>query len=105
MKEVYSSGTDWKTKSWRIEGKDAYLYTALTSILNAYEQAIDKHPDNTWPQDVIHMTAIMAEESGEAVQAANDVVHQGASLEPLRRELAQTAAMCLRCLVNLEDKA
>lgn len=51
------------------------------------------------------MTAIMMEEAGEAMQAANDVVHADASLEPLRLELVQTAAMCIRCLVNLEDRA
>ena len=103
MEKVYWS--DWRAKGWEIEGKDEYLYTALTSTLNAYEQAIAKHPDDTWPKDVIHQAAIMAEEAGEAIQAANDVVHQGASLEPLRKELAQTAATCLRCLVNLEDRA
>ena len=80
------------------------MFDALCDILNAYNEAVRKHPNDTWPQDVIHMTAIMAEESGEAVQAANDVVHGGASLEPLRLELAQTAAMCIRCLVNLEDR-
>ena len=81
------------------------LYDAMSAILDAYNEAERKHPDDTWPQDVIHMTAIMAEESGEAVQAANDVVHGGASLEPLSKELAQTAAMCIRCLVNLGGRA
>lgn len=74
-------------------------------IVDAYNEAITKHPDSTWPKDIIHMTAIMMEEAGEAMQAANDAVHAGASLEPLRLELAQTAAMCIRCLVNLEDRA
>ena len=72
-------------------------------IMREYGKAVRKHPDSTWPKDVVHMTAIMAEEAGEAVQAANDVWHGGASQEPLRRELAQTAAMCVRCLVNLSD--
>lgn len=81
------------------------VFSAINSILDCYEQAIAKHPDETWPKDVVHMTAIMMEEAGEAVQAANDVAHADASLEPLRLELAQTAAMCIRCLVNLEDRA
>lgn len=89
---------------WTISGRGYPAQFALNRILNAYNEAVAKHPSDTWPTDVIHMTAIMAEESGEAVQAANDVVHSGASLEPLRKELAQTAAMCLRCLVNLEDR-
>ena len=74
----------------------------FNAIAQEYDRAVRKHPNSTWPKDVVHMVAIMAEEAGEAVQAANDVVHQGASLEPLREELAQTAAMCIRCLVNLE---
>lgn len=79
-------------------------WNALDRIFFELNSAVCRYPDETWPKDVIHMTAIMAEESGEAVQAANDVVYQGKSLEPLRRELAQTAAMCIRCLINLEGR-
>lgn len=104
--KVYYS--DWRASHWSIEGgnqpREHAIYDSLTRILDAYEKALEKHPDN-WPQDVVHMTAIMAEEAGEAVRAANDVVYSDASLEPLRQELAQTAAMCIRCLVNLEDRA
>ena len=105
MRKLYWS--DWRARGWTIEGDgaDLPLYTATTSILDAYEQAVDKHPDETWPKDVVHMTAIMAEEAGEAIQAANDVAHADGSLDQLRLELAQTAAMCIRCLVNLEDRA
>ena len=81
------------------------IMNAIHLIIGEYNSAVAYHPDSTWPQDVIHMVAIMAEEAGEAVQAANDVVYSDASLEPLRQELAQTAAMCIRCLVNLEDRA
>lgn len=81
------------------------LYDAMSAILDAYDEAVYKHPDSTWPKDVVYMTAIMAEEAGEAVQAANDAVHGGASLEPLRKELEQTAAMCIRCLIHLDAKA
>lgn len=82
----------------------AHYYKEWHMIMDELENARKKHPD--FPKDdVIHMTAIMAEEAGEAIQAANDVVYGDKSLEPLRRELAQTAAMCIRCLVNLEDRA
>jgi len=87
-----------------INNKEGSPIPHLERIIKAYNAAIEKHPDN-WPRDVVHMTAIMMEEAGEAVQAANDVAHADASLEPLRLELAQTAAMCIRCLVNLEDRA
>lgn len=83
---------------------DKKMYKIMTDILKAHLEALEKHRDD-WPEDVVHMTAIMAEEAGEAVRAANNAVHEGDSLEPLRRELAQTAAMCIRCLVNLEDRA
>lgn len=83
---------------------DKKMYKIMTDILKAHLEALEKHRDD-WPDDVIYMTAIMAEEAGEAIQAANNAVHDGASLEPLRRELAQTAAMCIRCLVHLEDRA
>lgn len=90
---------------WAISGRGYQTQFALNRILDAYNDAITKHPDAAWPKDIIHMTAIMMEEAGEAMQAANNVVHEDASLEPLRTELAQTAAMCLRCLINLEDRA
>lgn len=86
-------------------GHGIKMFDAVEGVLDAYNKAIAKHPDETWPKDVVHMTAIMMEEAGEAVQAANDVAHANASLEPLRLELVQTAAMCIRCLVNLEDRA
>ena len=76
---------------------------AFARVFAEFMDAVKKHEE--FPDDIIHMTAIMMEEAGEAMQAANDVVHADASLEPLRTELAQTAAMCIRCLVNLEDRA
>lgn len=89
-----------RDKDLRGGGEVTIAYRRLTA---AYNDAIKKH--QLFPHDIIHMTAIMAEEAGEAVRAANNAVHEGDSLEPLRRELAQTAAMCIRCLVNLEDRA
>ena len=47
------------------------------------------------------MTAIMAEEAGEAIRAANNLCYHGGSIEDLQTELAQTGAMCLRCLATL----
>ena len=36
--------------------------------------------------------------------ACLDGLDAGASIEPLCKELAQTAAMCIRCLVHLEGR-
>ena len=61
-----------------------------------------------WPEDVIHGVAIMAEESGEAVQAAIDYQYGDASrpdrwrLENLREELLQTGAMALRMILYID---
>ena len=59
-----------------------------------------KYPE--WPADLIHQVAIMQEESGEAIRAALNHVYHGEPLADVRGELVQTAAMCLRCLKNLE---
>ena len=63
------------------------------------ELAERKHPG--WPDDKIHAVAIMAEESGEAVKAAIDATFSNGSIADLKRELAQTGAMCIRALKHL----
>ena len=55
-----------------------------------------------WPDDIIHGVAVMAEESGEAVRAALQLYYQGGSPEEYRTELAQTAAMCIRAIIDLD---
>jgi len=75
---------------------------AVCAMLIELARAEKAYP--TWPTDPIHQIAIMAEEAGEAVQAANNLVHHnkanGAYL--LRCELVQAGAMILRCLINME---
>jgi hypothetical protein len=65
-------------------------------------QAEENFPE--WPNDIIHGVAIMAEESGEAVRAALQHVYEGAPVEELSTELIQTAAMCVRMLLDLEKQ-
>lgn len=71
-------------------------------IIIELAKAKAKHP--IFPKDVIHMVAIMAEKSGEAVQAAIDRYYDPEikDNEKLKTELLQTAAMCIRCLDNME---
>ena len=83
---------------------DPNVVTALNDIMNELARAERKHP--IWPEDTIHQVAIMMEEAGEAVQAANDLLYgdPGADLmfrADLHRELVHTGAMCLRCLMHL----
>lgn len=59
-----------------------------------------KHPN--FPKDLIHAIAIMAEESGEAVRAANNYQHENSNIFFVYEELYQTAAMCLRCLEMID---
>ena len=73
----------------------------IESILCELSLAEDGHP--SWPKDIIHQVAIMAEESGEAVRAALNYVYEKGSLEDYKMELIHTAAMCVRCLKNLPD--
>jgi hypothetical protein len=75
---------------------------AVKLVGKELDKAHAKHPE--WPTDVIHQVAIMAEESGEAVKAALQLSYEGGSVEDLRKELAQTGAMALRCLANLPEE-
>ena len=56
-----------------------------------------------WPDDMIHAAAIVAEEAGELCQAALDSVYSRGSIDNMRIEAAQVAAMGIRFLINLED--
>ena len=72
---------------------------AIDLIFNELEAAEKKHPH--WPEDKIHAVAIMSEEAGESMQAAIDCTYANGDLERLKKELAQTGAMCIRALMHL----
>lgn len=72
---------------------------ALNLVVDELARAEHKYPH--WPVDVIHQVSIVQEESGEAIRAAIQYEYQGGSIDNIRHELIQTAAMCLRCLKNL----
>lgn len=67
-----------------------------------------EHLHPVWPAqgqrgDHVWAAAIVAEEAGEALQAAlNYQAHGKGSIGHIRKELVQTGAMVLRALINLE---
>ncbi len=72
------------------------------SIFKELSKAEAKLPN--FPDDIIHQVAVMAEESGEAVRSALQLVYEDGSVDDLKKELLQTAAMCVRTLKSLEQK-
>ena len=84
-----------------IEGTDEETIAVLL-ILEELRRAERKHPE--WPSDIVHQAAIVAEESGEAVRAALQLHYEGGTKSELKTELVQTAAMCLRMLINLNRR-
>ena len=77
-------------------------YEAINIIRQSLLHAISKHHE--FPSDIIHQTSIMAEECGEAIQAANDVMWADGDIEKFKEEVAQTGAMAIRILINLDTK-
>lgn len=81
--------------------KEKKMNKILNKIKNELERAKELHPD--FPESIVGMVAIMAEEAGEAIREANRIEDDGTGdVEALRTELIQTAAMCVRCLERLE---
>lgn len=58
----------------------------------------------TWPVDLIHRVAIVAEEAGEAVRASLHVAYDGEDPEELYRELVQTAATAFRAMASMRAR-
>jgi len=60
-----------------------------------------KHPN--YPDNIFIQLAIMQEEAGEVTRAVLHLAYEGGSIEDVRKELIQTAAMCMRMLENLPN--
>ena len=69
-------------------------------IQDELERAIAIHPD--YPSDIFKQLAIMQEEAGEVTKAVLDYSDSKDSLEHIKEELIQTAAMCVRMILNIE---
>ena len=77
---------------------DLIVYTLIDREV---QRAREIHP--AWPADVIHATAIVAEEAGESVRAALNHVYHGDEVAHIVTELTQTAATCVRALQSLQE--
>jgi NTP pyrophosphatase (non-canonical NTP hydrolase) len=64
------------------------------------DYAKKKHPN--YPTDIFKQLAIMQEEAGEVTMAVNDFSSGDCTIEHVREELIQTAAMCVRMIENLK---
>lgn len=72
---------------------------AMQLIRDELYKAEHKHP--TYPDDIFKQLAIMNEEAGETTKACLHYIDEGGTLEDVKKELIQTAAMCVRMLIHL----
>ena len=77
--------------------------TVYKLIQDELERAIAIHPD--YPGDIFKQLAIMQEEAGEVAKAVNDYSDGNDSIEHIKEELIQTAAMCVRMILNIEKES
>ena len=66
------------------------------------KRAEKKHPN--FPADMFRQVAIMNEEAGEVTKAVLHYHYENGGLENIKKELIQTAAMCVRMLDALKDQ-
>lgn len=78
------------------------IHEIIEKTLLEMERAETLHPE--WPKDTIHQVAIVCEEAGEALRAANQYVYEEAPLKNLEDELYQTAGACFRMLKYLREE-
>jgi len=71
-------------------------------IQQELERAEKNHPN--FPKDMFQQLAIMQEEAGEVTKAVLHYHYEGGTLEDVREELVQTAAMCVRMLGALANE-
>lgn len=68
-------------------------------VMKELHRAETKHP--LWPTDTVYAAAIVAEESGELMQAALQRQFEGGELEACEREAIQTIVTCIRFVKNI----
>lgn len=73
----------------------------FADVLREVERAMTKFP--TWPTDPLHALAVLGEEYGELTKEVLQMTYEPhkSSLDAVRTEAVQTAAMALRFLASL----
>lgn len=74
---------------------------AIAEIIAELDKATRKFP--TWPTRGTDAAAIVAEECGELQQAVLQATYEGGSVEAVRKESIQAAAMAIQFFLNLPD--
>ena len=76
--------------------------TALEQIMLEVNQSMEKYP--TWPNDPIHALAVLGEEFGELTKDVLQMTYEPhkSSVQNVRTEAIQTAAMAIRFVMSLD---
>jgi hypothetical protein len=76
--------------------------TVIQEVLQEVQKATNKFP--TWPTDPLHALAVLGEEYGELNKAMLQLTYEPhkTSVDEVRMEAIQTAAMALRLAASLE---
>jgi NTP pyrophosphatase (non-canonical NTP hydrolase) len=78
------------------------IVDVIELVLNEVKRATEKFP--TWPTDPLHALAVLGEEYGELNKAMLQLTYEPhkTSLEEVKMEAIQTAAMTIRLLMSLD---
>lgn len=79
------------------------IQNILVEISEEIDNAVNKFP--TFPNDALHALAIISEEHGELCKAVLQHTYEPhkATIDDIRMEAIQTAAMCIRFLLSLDE--
>lgn len=74
----------------------------IQEVMTEVERATKKFP--TWPTDPLHALAVLGEEYGELTKAMLQLTYEPhkTSVDEVRSEAIQTAAMALRLTMSLD---
>lgn len=72
----------------------------INIMLKAVAESEAKHP--SWPSDIIHASAIVAEESGELIQACLEHIDEGKPAVCIQKEAIHTLVTAFRLLKNFD---